>query len=917
MKRDRFPRPSLWAALFALAASCTLTGVGVAGADESTVPDAWVAAGKSAKPDAKGAPAAKPEETKPGDDKPFDAVVKDMETLPGLFTFYRRADDGKVYLEIQPDQLERTFLFTASVDRSVGERGFYAAQMGADFPFVFHRVGKNIQWIQKNVSFRAQEGTPEARATARSFPDAILASAKIQSKPHAERKSLLVDVQELFGSRDLPGFAIGLNQVYQPSTFSFDKDKSSVTGVKVFPENVLVDLTLHFQTDNPRFTTITLADARSLPISVKYGLSALPAYADFRARVADDRIGHFHTVQQDFTTDHPKTPYLRYINRWNLEKQDPAAAVSAPKHPIVFWLENTIPVEYRGAVRDGALLWNKAFEKIGFKDAVVVKQQPDDADWDAADVRYNTIRWFDGVDATFAIGPSRANPYTGQIYDADISISEGIVRNARRNGEELVSPVTPNAVQEAPVFPWSKDARHLCSYADGLAGQAALGLTVLESRGMLSPELETKLMYEYIVELTAHEVGHTLGLRHNFRGSSILPADELNDVAKAETIGQSSSVMDYNPVIIAGKGEKQGHFVPVTLGPYDYWAIEYAYKPLGDQPEAELAKIASRCTDPMLPYSTDEDAIGTYSPLSIDPLANQYDQSTDPLAYFKQRVAMVNELWGNMEHTLAQPGEGYQIMRRALGRSLNEQYRSLVTSSKFVGGLYHVRDHVGDPGARSPFTPVPAAKQREALDFLAQHAFGEHAFELSPSLMNKLAVERLPGLDPAYFSITRLDFPWHDNVLRIQKAVLDRLLHPVTLGRIQDNELRFRSDERVFRMADLFTGLNGAIWSELDGTGPEISSLRRNLQREHLKSLLRIALRQPTATIGLGAAAVPVAPPEDATTLARAMLVRLQTKIRSRLAGKTALETTTRAHLQETLSRISATLDAHVERRVD
>ena len=390
----------------------------------------------------------------------------------------------------------------------------------------------------------------------RSFPNAILLAAKIQSKPHPERKSLLIDVTELLASKDLGGYALGLNQAYQPTTFQFDKDKGAVTGVKAFPENVLVDVSLHFATENPRSASITLADPRSIPISLKCQFSTLRETA-YKPRVADDRIGHFHTVQQDLSSDHPQSQYVRYINRWNLEKSDPTAALATPKQPIVFWLENTIPLEYRDAVRDGALLWNKAFEKVGFKDAVVVKQQPDDADWDAADVRYNTIRWFAGVDASFAIGPSRANPYTGEIYDADISISEGIVRNARRLGEEYIGPIAP-ASQEQIRFPWGQDARRMCDYADGLAQQASLAMAMLESRGMLSPEMEQKFMYEYIVELTAHEVGHTLGLRHNFRGSSILKASELNDVVKAETVGQSASVMDYNPVIVASANEKQG-----------------------------------------------------------------------------------------------------------------------------------------------------------------------------------------------------------------------------------------------------------------------------------------------------------------------------------------------------------------------
>ncbi len=866
----------------------------------------------------------KPEAAKPGDDKPFEEVVKDMAVSKGLFTFYRRAEDNKVLLEILPSQLDKTFLFSGTLDQGIGERGIYGAQQIGEFPLMLHQVGKSVQLIMRNTAFTAPDGSPAARAIARSFPNSILGAAKLQSKPHPERKSLLIDVSELL-VKDVPGFAPGLSQAYSPTNYSFDKEKSAVRDVKDFPENCRIELMLHYQTDNPRTFSVTMPDPRSVPLVVQYEISTLKE-TGYKPREADDRVGHFITIHQDFASDRPSSPYVRYINRWHLEKSDPGAALSPPKEPIVYWLENTIPVEYRDAIKEGALLWNKAFEKIGFKDAVVVKQQPDSADWDPADTRYNTIRWFAGVDAAFAIGPSRANPFTGQIYDADIGISEGIVRNARRLGEEYVSPLSMTLDEPAPSLAsaWIRNPRAQCTYGDGLAQQAALGMEMLEARGGLTPETEAKLMHQYIVELVAHEVGHTLGLRHNFRGSSILPPSELNDTAKTSEIGQSSSVMDYNPVIVAAKGEKQGDFVPTTLGPYDYWAIEYAYKPIAGDEKAELQKIASRCADPMVPYSTDEDALGTYSPASIDPLANQYDASDDPLTYFKGRVKLVDELWNGMEKRLAKPGEGYQVYRRALGRGLNDDFRSMVTSSKLIGGIYHHRDHVGDPNGRLPYEPVPAAKQREALDFLTTATFGPKAFQLPASVLDRLAIERNPGLDfPSYFN-ARLDFPWHDNVLMVQRSVLNRLYSPITLTRIEDNELRFAPSEKPFRMADLFTGLTSAIWSELDTPGAPISSLRRNLQREQLKQLIRLTLRDgaPSGpplgfTIGGPGGAPPLLPPEDATTLARASLVRIQSKIRAALAGKTAIEATTRAHLQETDARVTAALTAQLNRRVE
>jgi hypothetical protein len=852
----------------------------------------------------KKADAKKPEEKKKFDDeKSFNDVTKDMEVIKGLFTFYRNVDNAKLYMEIQTNQLDEVFLFSGSIEQSVGERGLYSAQMGGHFPFYFRLVGKNLQWVVKNTTFTAEKGTPAERATKRSFPNSILASAKVISQPHSERKSYLINVSDLILS-DIPGFAPALKEAFKPSDYRFDKGSSSIAGVKAFPENTLFTLWLNYVSDQPKVNAPTVPDERSIQVVVKYDFSSIKD-TGYRPRFADDRVGHFLTLQEDFTSDRPSSPFVRRIHRWNLEKADPNAELSAPKKPIVFWLENTIPVEYREYMKQGALLWNKAFERIGIKDAIEVKQQPDDADWDPADSRYNTIRWFAGIDASFAIGPSRANPFTGEIYDADIGFSEGIIRSVRRMGEEFAGPVLPLTAEtpSRPKLLWDKNEPFQCEYANGLAEQAAFGVSVLDARGSLTPQMEDKLMHEYLVEVTAHEVGHTLGLRHNFRASTLLKPEQLLDDKITDELSQSGSVMDYNPIMLASKGQKQGHFVPTQLGPYDYWAIEYAYKQFPGDEAKELAKLAAKSADPQLGYSTDEDALGTYSASAIDPLVNQFDQSSDPLAYFETRIGIVHELWSNMEKKLIREGEGYQVLRRALVRGINEYYRGLLTASKFIGGIYHYRDHFGDPNGRTPYAPVSAAKQREALQFMQKYAFSEEAFSLPAELYNKMAIERLPGLDGnAMINGARLDYPWHDSVLGLQKAVLGRLFQNVTLSRLEDNELRFEAKEERFKMAEMFSALESSIWSELEKPTQEISGLRRNIQREHLKNLIRLTTR---ATGGV---------PEDATSLARASLKRIEEKIDRRLSEKIVNDATSIAHLEETKARIHAALEAQVSR---
>lgn len=841
------------------------------------------------------------------DEKPFDEIVKNMDPIKGLFTFYRKADENKIYLEITTNQFDKLFLFSGSIDSSVGEKGLYASQQAGEFPFSFRLVGKQVQMLIRNSLYTATNGTPEARGVAKSFANSILASTKILSRPHPERKSLLVNAADLF-VMDLPGFAPALTEIYKPSSYRFDRNNSAFGQIKSFPENALIEVALHYATDNPRARTLTLPDARSLPIVVKYDLAELKQ-SDYKPRLADDRVGHFLSVQADYSSDHPKSLMVRRINRWNLQKKDPKAALSEPVKPITFWMENTIPHEYRPYIRDGVLMWNKAFERIGFTNAIVVKQQPDNADWDPADARYSTIRWFQGADASFAIGPSRANPFTGEIYDADIGFSEAMARYVRRFGEEFAGPASgsvPIAVEPParPKLAWTRDDYHRCEYSSGMIEQAAFGASVLQARGALSKETEERLMREYLVEVTAHEVGHTLGLRHNFRASNMLKPEELLDESKTAVMSQAASVMDYNPIIIAPKGKKQGHFCPPTLGPYDYWAIEYAYKPIEGDEAAELAKIASRCAEPELGYSTDEDAMGTLSPASMDPMVNQFDQSSDPIAFYAERIQIVRELWASMEDKLLEKGEGYQILRRAMNRSFGEYSRGVLISAKFLGGVHHRRDHFGDPNGRTPYAPVEADKQRQSLAFLAKYAFAENAFELTPTLLNRMAMERLPGVSGISGVMStdgRNDYAWVESVLNLHRAVLSRLYQPLTLARLQDNEMRFPAGEKIFTMADMFLGLDAAIWSELENKTEKISAVRRNLQREHLKQLVRLTMR---SVPGL---------PEDATSLARASLNTLLAKMQN--ARMT--DHTSNAHLQESIERIKAALDARVMRGVE
>ncbi|MDI6733062.1 MAG: zinc-dependent metalloprotease [Planctomycetota bacterium] len=825
------------------------------------------------------------EDKKKDDEKDFSEIIKDYKPITGLFTIYYNVVDGKAYLEIKPEQLDKVFL--CSVTRESGDGTYFdSGALEDNFPFFFRKVNKRIQWIHKNVLFRADRDKPLFRAVEKGVSDSLVSSANIASKPHPKTGAILVPLRD-FLIFDRYNLSQRLNDATK-SDFSLDKDNSFFSLLKSFPENTDIEIAFHLRSNKSAHTT-TLADGRSMFIRYYYSISSLPEN-NYVSRLADDRVGHFITMFQDYSSLKPETPYVRYIQRWHLEKQDSSALLSPPKKPIVFYLERTIPVEYREAVKSGVLMWNKAFERIGFKDAIVVRQQEDDAKWDPADVRYNTIRWMVKPGAGYAVGPSHANPFTGELYSADIRISADMVRANYTEFEEVVNPLTQH-----------------CNYAYGLLHQASFAFSVLQARGYLEGKEEEaeKFVCDYLSDLIAHEVGHTLGLRHNFKASSVRQIKALHNKTLTTEYGITGSVMDYNPANISPDSSKQGNFWQTTLGEYDYWAIEYAYKPLSAKtPEEELVQlkeIASAGTRPELSYGTDEDC-SYNSPRSIDPTCNVWDLGNDPLEYAKTRLSLADEVWGRIETKFSKPGERYQKMRRIFRQGLQEYALAGTIACKFIGGIYHRRDHIGDPLGKIPFEPVPAEKQQQALDFIMNNIFSLNSTSLPDSrVLNKLAQERLPDFSGAPWNTPSIDPQIHNSILSIQASVLNHLYDPIVLHRLNDIILRYSKDEPRFGLGDLFNNFREGIWKELENE-ENINTFRRQLQRAHLEKLVQI-YQSPA-----GEHVRPAGYPSDAISLSYNDLLALRDKIMMVL-GMAAFDNSTKMYLEEILARIKTVLE--------
>ncbi len=809
----------------------------------------------------------------------YATFTKGLTPQRGLFTLWRK--NAKVYIELTKDQLDADFIQTAVPANGVGGLVVTPGLPYVEFPTArivrFTRANDKIVVTWPNTSFIAANGTAGARAVAASFAPSVIATAAVVAQDAASGR-LVFDGSYLLGDvLDLTDqFRQALNTDAKPgSAYRLDDTRTYFGPTKAFPENVIVEADQTFTSAMPPDVLDNVIDARAIQIDVKYNIAKAPAPGSYMPRLADDRVGYYPNIQLQFDSDNVRERQVRTIVRWNVAR-----------HPMVYYISNTVPVQYRQTIRDALLTWNRAFAAVGYPNAVVVKDQPDDPEWDPDDIRYNTVHWL-----TSAYGGAYAqaglvwDPRTGEMIHTSIVVDADLMRFGYLEGADFTQPV--RALGGAGGMPGE------AAYAAGAKASAMFGLSALWAMDEIPAwQLPPNYAQNFLKAIVLHESGHNWGLQHNFIASEAYTAAQIRSRSFTERYGLANSVMEYTPTNVWPKGMSGGLYFQTVLGPYDYYAIKYGYAPIpgATTPEQErptLLRWASAWSNPWRRFAMDED-VHWESGHAIDPRVDQFDLTSDNLSWCQAQLRIVNTILQNLPRRYQQSEQSHDPLRQAFEGVLFPYFVCTRVAWHYIGGEQLSRAHIGDPNATAPLVPIPRSESRRAFAFLDAHLFSPAAWNLSPGLLRQLVysewVTDLPQPLWAYNPPVRHDEPVAQIAEALQQQTIKSMFNPVLLQRLDDLSLKYSSGSTM-SLSDVFAWTQAAVFGNLRGKHPDsMGEVHRSLQQWYARMLAQMLLAPRPGT------------PYDAQSLARAELVAVRDESRA-ARDRLGLDDLTKAHL--------------------
>lgn len=763
--------------------------------------------------------------------KPYDTVITDQAiTKKGVFTVHRV--DDKLFWEIPRDQLDVDFLWVTQLAQTAAGYGLGGTGV-QDRVVRFELRDEKVLFRDVKYSIRAEIDDPIRESVDNTNVRPILRAFQI--KAWGKDQAPVIDVTDLFFA-DSSEFGAGRSLNAQ----GIDKERSFLEDVKAFPRNIETKILATFKVSGGGARTFpfgpdsgprTDPSLSSITTIVHHSMIRLPD-DPMRPRETDTRVGYFSVGFQDFGTSEHRVKSIEYATRWRLEKKDPTAEVSEPVTPITFYLAREIPAKWRPYVKQGVEAWKPAFERAGFKDAIQCLEAPtrrEDPDWDAEDARYSTLRWLPSSIEN-AMGPHVSDPRTGEILEADILIYHNLLKL-------------------------------LTSWYFVQCGP-------LDARAQTLP-FPDELIGELLAYVVTHEVGHSLGLRHNMKGSSAYTVEQLRSREFTEKYGTEASIMDYGRFNYVAQPGDGARLIPL-LGPYDFFAIEWGYrvfpnsKSMKDD-EPFLDQICDRqITDPMVRF-------GDPNP-SEDPSQQTEDLGSDPVRATELGIANLKRVADMLISATCKPGDDHERLAEMYGEMMGQLDRELGHVANVVGGLRGLDVRFGQ-GERI-YDAVPVDEQRRAVAFLIANVFETPEWTRPPAVLDRIQKAGVPS-----------------RLLSTQTRILATLLSSSRLARMSEHTARSQSG---YTPADLFLVLRLGIFRELSERPVAPTLERRNLQRAYLDLLIARAASEDAGN--------------DDAALARLELLAIHELTKAALDA-TKDERTIRAHLIDLIADAEKALE--------